>query len=128
MPWELVAAGYEATTMHYLGQYCRLILDELDVGLASRVVDVACGPGTVTRMVAGSVASVDAIDFSAPMIELLNRHLEQQKISNVRAVVGDGQQLPYGSDQFDAAFSMFGLMFFPDRIKGFKYRCRVRKP
>ena len=32
---------------------------------------------------------------------------------------GDGQDLTFEDDQFDAAFSLFGLMFFPDRTKGY---------
>ena len=42
--------------------------------------------------------------------------------------VGDGQQLPFETATFDAAFSMFGLMFFPDRVAGLREMKRVLKP
>ena len=42
--------------------------------------------------------------------------------------LGDGQALPWGENEFDAAFSMFGLMFFPDRARGFSELYRVLKP
>src|SRR5205814_5243528 len=42
--------------------------------------------------------------------------------------VGDGQKLPFESGAFDAAFSMFGLMFFPDRAAGLREMKRVLKP
>ena len=42
--------------------------------------------------------------------------------------VGDGQQLPFDSAAFDAAFSMFGLMFVPDRAAGLREMKRVLRP
>ena len=46
----------------------------------------------------------------------------------ITAVVGDGQALPYADATFGAAFSMFGLMFFPDRAAGFRELRRVLVP
>jgi len=40
-------------------------------------------------------------------------------VTGVTAQVADGQALPFADGEFEAAFSMFGLMFFPDRAKGF---------
>ena len=40
----------------------------------------------------------------------------------------DGQKLELPDSAFDYGFSMFGLMFFPDRIAGFKELLRVLKP
>jgi len=42
--------------------------------------------------------------------------------------IGDGQALPYESATYAAGFSMFGLMFFPDRAKGFAELRRVLAP
>ena len=128
LPWELVAEGYAATTMNFLSTYTQAALSELDLKSDSRIVDVACGPGTVTRLLADQVASIDAIDFSAPMLELLRQYLSQHKITNVRPLLGDGQALPYADASFDFGFSMFGLMFFPDRLQGFRELRRVLKP
>jgi ubiquinone/menaquinone biosynthesis C-methylase UbiE len=49
-------------------------------------------------------------------------------VTNVEAVEADGQALPFGDASFDAAFSMFGLIFFPDRGKGFRELFRVLRP
>ena len=40
----------------------------------------------------------------------------------------DGQALTFPDDTFDAAFSIFGLMFFPDRAKGMREMHRVLRP
>ena len=62
------------------------------------------------------------------MIALLDVYLAENKLLNVETCVGDGQHLPYLNNQYDAAFSMFGLMFFPDRVRGFSELHRVLKP
>jgi SAM-dependent methyltransferase len=46
----------------------------------------------------------------------------------VFAQVADGQALPFADASFDVAFSMFGLMFFPDRKRGFAELYRTLKP
>src|SRR5690606_27249608 len=51
-----------------------------------------------------------------------------RSIANIHAIEGDGQALPYDNEQFDVAFSLFGLMFFPDRARGFSELYRVLKP
>jgi ubiquinone/menaquinone biosynthesis C-methylase UbiE len=51
-----------------------------------------------------------------------------RRLENISAVVGDGQDLPYEGATIDAAFSMFGLMFFPDRAKGYGEIFRTLKP
>ena len=127
-PWNAVSQGYEATTMGYLARYSRSALAEVVLTPASRVLDVACGPGTLTRLVAPHVGHVDALDFSPQMLALLDVYLAENKMLNVETVVGDGQNLPYPNHQYDAAFSMFGLMFFPDRVRGFSELHRVLKP
>ncbi len=126
-PWNLVAKGYAEATMQALGEYAKEAVALARLTRAARVLDVACGPGTVPLMIASDVQHVDAIDFAPDMVALLNEQLRRRDITNVNAIVGDGQALPYANDSFDAAFSMFGLMFFPDRAKGFSELHRTLK-
>ena len=118
-PWDLVAGGYAETTMLMLSAYAKEAIATTKLHASSRVLDVACGPGTVTLDIAERVGSVHAIDFSASMIKLCAQQAKQKSFSNVFTHHGDGQNLPYADASFDAAFSMFGLMFFPDRAAGF---------
>ncbi|MBC8072117.1 MAG: class I SAM-dependent methyltransferase, partial [Deltaproteobacteria bacterium] len=67
-------------------------------------------------------------DFSAPMIGQLRARIEPGAPGSIDAVVGDGMALPWDEHRFDAAFSMFGLMFFPDRARGFAELARVLRP
>jgi SAM-dependent methyltransferase len=71
---------------------------------------------------------VDAIDFSSNMLRQLEARRGALAIHNVTTHEGDGQALPFGDAGYDAAFSMFGLMFFPNRAQGFAELFRCLKP
>lgn len=127
-PWDMVAEGYSETTMKMFQGYAETALAQVALDEDSHVLDVACGPGTLTLNVAPDVSSVKAIDFSPSMIDILNDTIKREGITNIETTCGDGQALPYPDNTFDAAFSMFGLMFFPDRMKGYKEILRTLKP
>jgi SAM-dependent methyltransferase len=95
---------------------------------SARVIDVAAGPGTFSLEVAASVAEVDALDFSARMLEELNQQARARGIGNVRTHLGDGQALPFGDQAYDLGASLFGLMFFPERPRGYAELLRVLRP
>lgn len=42
--------------------------------------------------------------------------------------MADGQALPFDDNIFDGAFSLAGLIFFPDRAAGFRELRRVLRP
>jgi SAM-dependent methyltransferase len=81
----------------------------------------------LTLLAAESGRSLSAIDFSPEMVKNLKRRLNDARL-NADVRLGDGQALPWGDAEFDAAFSMFGLMFFPERARGFAELYRVLKP
>ena len=62
------------------------------------------------------------------MVDYLKRKTEAEGIRGVQAVVMDGQALDVADNRFDAVFSIFGLMFFPDRAAGFRELHRVTRP
>jgi ubiquinone/menaquinone biosynthesis C-methylase UbiE len=127
-PWSLVAEGYEQTTLHFLGQFSKEALTFADLTPDSHILDVACGPGTLSRLAYPLVKAVDALDFADNMVALFQAFIVDKALSHVTVCQGDGQYLPFADNTYDAAFSMFGLMFFPDRIKGFSELKRVLKP
>src|SRR5690606_33037723 len=94
----------------------------------SDVLDVAAGPGTLTLQAAPRARRVVAVDFSTRMLEELNRRAREGRLANIETIVADGQALPLPNAAFDAAFSMFGLIFFPDRLQGFRELLRVLRP
>ncbi len=126
-PWSLVADDYTLELLPMFERFSRDALALVHTPGAARVLDVAAGPGTLTLMAADAGCSVSAIDFSPEMVKNLKRRLNGAQLgADVR--LGDGQELPWPDAEFDAAFSMFGLMFFPDRGRGFRELYRALKP
>ena len=84
----------------------------LRYGSETRAIDVACGPGTTTLLLAPAVRHVTAVDFSAAMLDRASPQRRCRQAANVEIVEADGQALPFADDSFDLGVSMFGLMFF----------------
>lgn len=127
-PWNLVSGGYATDAGEVMLPFSRDAIRLAKLGPGARVLDVATGPGVLALELAPSVTHVEAIDFSPGMVSEFERTQRARGIENVHVSVGDGQALPFESERFDAAFSMFGLMFFPDRNRGFAELHRVLKP
>jgi ubiquinone/menaquinone biosynthesis C-methylase UbiE len=127
-PWDLVRDGYVAELWDQFSAFSKDALDLADVPPGSEVLDVCTGPGTLALQAAATARRVVGVDFAARMLEELRRRAEAAGANNIEAVQADGQSLPFADASFDAAFSMFGLIFFPDRGKGFRELHRVLRP
>jgi SAM-dependent methyltransferase len=126
-PWSLVADDYTLELLPMFELFSKDALALAPTRPGAKVLDVAAGPGTLTLLAAEAGRAVSAIDFSPQMVTNLKRRLNGAQLgADVR--LGDGQELPWGDAEFDAAFSMFGLMFFPNRSRGFAELYRVLKP
>jgi ubiquinone/menaquinone biosynthesis C-methylase UbiE len=87
----------------------------------ARVLDIAAGAGALARIAADAGNAVLATDFSPAMVQSI-ADLQHPRIE---AVVMDGHALDIADGAFDAAFSMFGIMLFPDWSKGLSEMARV---
>jgi SAM-dependent methyltransferase len=125
-PWDLVASGYVAENLAQFEAFAREALRL--VPAEGEVLDVAAGPGSLTLLAARTARRVHAIDFAPAMIDALRTRAAAAGIRNVEALVADGQSLPFPDARFDAAYSMFGLIFFPDRARGLAELARVLRP
>jgi SAM-dependent methyltransferase len=127
-PWDLVAPAYAAEALRHFDVFARAAIELAALPPAPRVADVAAGPGTVSVQIASAGGRVSAIDLSESMLaELRRRAQEAGVLSAIDVHHGDAQKLPFESGAYDAAFSMFGLMFFPDRHAGLLEMRRVLK-
>ncbi|PRQ08173.1 class I SAM-dependent methyltransferase [Enhygromyxa salina] len=126
--WDRVSDGYASYIATHLRSYAVDALQLAGINEHDEVLDVATGPGTLALEAARVAQKVNALDFSAGMLEALYKRTDEQQRARLSLRQGDGQALPYASDSFDAAFSMFGLFMFPDRAKGFAELARVLRP
>jgi ubiquinone/menaquinone biosynthesis C-methylase UbiE len=95
----------------------------------SAVLETACGTGVVTRRLRTSMptsAGLIATDFAPPMIEQAKASLKD--LDGIEFRQADATELPFEADRFDAVFCQFGVMFFPDKAKGYREAARVLKP
>lgn len=99
----------------------------LRVRPGERFLDVAAGTGTLALAAARAGAEVLAVDFAPGMVELLDRRFATEGVRGaVRRM--DGQALTLDDASFDAAASLFGLIFFPDMAAGARELRRVVRP
>lgn len=94
----------------------------------SRLLELACGSGRVTKRLCESlegVGVVTATDISPAMIEEARRNVSAD---NVEWNVVDAMDLPYPDNSFDAVVCQFGIMFVPDRVRAYMEARRVLKP
>jgi ubiquinone/menaquinone biosynthesis C-methylase UbiE len=124
-PWDCVADGYEASAKPIFSEFAAAAMDLVGIRPGQSVADIACGPGTLTILLSQRGADVSAIDFSTRMLHILERNMALANLDGVSVQHGDGQALPFRDGQFDATFSLFGLMFFPDREKGYSEMFRT---
>lgn len=127
-PWNLVADGYVVGALPMMEHFAREALQLAVLPPSPHIVDVATGPGTLAFLAAKGGATVSAIDFSPGMVTNFHRRKKEAGLRFADVRVGDGQDLPYDDDSFDGAFSIHGLIFFPDRAAGFRELHRVLQP
>ncbi|MEX0344536.1 MAG: class I SAM-dependent methyltransferase [Rhizobiaceae bacterium] len=93
------------------------------------VLETAAGSGVVTRELAALLASEAnyvVTDLNQPM---LDRAAKMQGADDrITWKQADALQLPFDDDSFDAVCCQFGVMFFPDRVAGYKEARRVLRP
>jgi len=94
-----------------------------------RVLETAAGTGVVTRAIASRLplqSRLVATDLNQPMLDRAKtRQSDDGRIDWKQA---DAQALPFEDQTFDAVTCQFGVMFFPDKIQGYKEARRVLKP
>jgi len=91
------------------------------------VLDLACGPGTLSKPIAAQIApdgEVTGIDLAQGMIELARA----ARIPNARFQVMDIENLDFPGASFDAAACGHGLQFAPDLPRALVETRRVLRP
>lgn len=94
------------------------------------ILDLACGTGVVTRMIAAmefKPGSLTAVDHSADMLAVA-RSLAETNAPTAAWVEADAANLPFDDDRFDLAYCQQALQFFPDRLAALRDLRRVLKP
>jgi SAM-dependent methyltransferase len=126
--WDATSAQYDLHMPHFLRSYARECIRLAEVAPDHEVLDVGAGTGALTLAVAPGAARVVAIDFAPKMIEILAGHVARAGLTNVETRVMDGQSLELPDGAFDRVLSNFGVLYFPDRVRGLAEIHRVLRP
>jgi SAM-dependent methyltransferase len=127
--WDQQAADYELFAHPFTRHYAEAALTLAGgVTPGERVIDIAAGTGALALAAASAGAQVLAIDFSPGMVARLAARLAEESLPNAEARAMDGQALALPDGEFDAAFSIFGVVLFPDWRQGLSEFARVVRP
>ena len=128
LPWNLAAGGYADILMPWFSRYAADAIAWSEISAPSSVLDVASGPGTLSLLAAERGLRVTAVDLAERMVVSLRHGAASRGLDGVRAVRADGEWLPFADGTFEAGFSMFGIIFFPNPLRGLSEMLRVLKP
>ncbi|ALC19603.1 methyltransferase domain-containing protein [Streptomyces pristinaespiralis] len=94
------------------------------------VLDVGCGPGTITADLAELVAPgrVTAVDAAEGVLEQARAHVEQRGLDNVRFAVADVHALDFPDDSFDVVHAHQVLQHVGDPVQALREMRRVCRP
>ncbi len=117
--WDKTSGPYDAGLGAVTAQTVPHILKALSLSPGQTLLDVACGPGYVTRNALKQKIKVTGIDFSGAMIEWA-----QQVFPDDAFQVADAENLPFPENTFQAVSCNFGMMHFaqPEKAIAESYR------
>jgi ubiquinone/menaquinone biosynthesis C-methylase UbiE len=112
---QQAASLYELHNSLFMAPFARAIVDAVHMRADSAVLDVACGTGFVTRLVAerlGRDGRVVGADVNQAMINVAREYCPD----HVEWVSAPAQTLPFSDAEFDAVLCQQGIQFFPDAV------------
>ena len=104
------------------------LLPHLSSGVA--VLDVGCGPGTITADLATLVtpARVTALEVTEDALNLARAEIVRRGLTNVDFAVGDVHRLDFADDTFDVVHAHQVLQHLGDPVAALREMRRVTRP
>jgi SAM-dependent methyltransferase len=95
-----------------------------------RVLDVGCGPGSITRGLAEHVApgEVVGVDLSRPTLDEARRDAGARGLTNLRYEEGSVYALPFADGSFDAAYAHQVFQHLKETTAALREMIRVVRP
>ena len=121
--WEKAAPRYEACWESLTTHFVSHLLRAAGVARGRRVLDVACGPGLVSRAANGLGASTVGLDFSRQMVERA-----RARAPELEFLEGDAERLPFERAAFDAVVMNFGIPHLASPERALREARRVLRP
>jgi SAM-dependent methyltransferase len=124
--WADSGRGEEMEHDHW--PITRPVVEQMRLAPGNRILDVGCGAGWLSRILAERVpeGSVIGMDISDEMI----RHAREKSTghANLEYIVGQVASIPWEDNFFTHAVSVESAYYWPDPAKGIREIYRVLKP
>lgn len=124
--WSHVAPSYARYIVPGFLPAAQALCDALPLRPGQRVLDIACGPGTVALVAARRGAEVTGVDYAPGMVDLARER--GRAFPGCRFLLGDATALPVPSASYDLALSSFGLIFAADPVAAVREAARTLRP
>jgi demethylmenaquinone methyltransferase/2-methoxy-6-polyprenyl-1,4-benzoquinol methylase len=125
--FDTVAKRYDLVNdLLALGQtrvWRKAVLNAIDPSVGDFVLDLAAGTGTSSAPLQKRGAVVIPCDFSLGMLKV-----GKKRLPHLPFVAGDGLNLPFADNSFDAVTISFGLRNLHNTERGLSELLRVTKP
>jgi SAM-dependent methyltransferase len=93
-----------------------------------RVLDVGCGPGTITADLAALADRVTAVEVTADALDLARAEIDRRGVGNVDFAVTDVHALDLPDDAFDVVHAHQVLQHVADPVQALREMRRVCRP
>lgn len=124
--------GYEETLVGPLfTPWGRALVEDLKIAPGESVCDVACGPGSVTRIAAvaaGPEGHLVGCDISEGMLEVGRAKPLLEDAAPIEYLQAPADALPLADESVDVVLCQQGLQYFPDKLAALREMYRVVKP
>ena len=128
--WQLEGDASLAYDTHivdvFLQDYSRRLVEVAAIKPGDRVLDVACGTGVMTRLLAnkiGSAGQVVGFDLNAGM--LARARASDETATAIEWRLGNATDMPFADATFDCVICQHGLQFIPDKAAALSEMHRV---
>ena len=104
------------------------LVEAVNPGFDSNVLDVACGPGYVAIGFAAICREVVGVDITPEMLEIAERNRREGGLSNLGFQPADADRLPFPNAAFDVVVCRFAFHHFEDPARVLAWTMRRSRP
>lgn len=130
--WNQRAYGYSQSTHEELKgnsfeYYTQILIEGAPAGSSLKCLDLGCGPGLFSTLLAKMGHTVTAFDYSEEMLEQASMNFEECDVT-VNTVRGDAQNLPFEDNSFDYIVSRNVMWVMEQPERAYSEWLRVLRP